>query len=39
LVGGAMKGTLGVVKRAVSAFRTVLGPFAFPVFILGSLLI
>jgi flagellar biosynthesis GTPase FlhF len=39
LVGKAVSGTLGVANQTVSVFRKVLGPFAFPIFILGSLIV
>lgn len=39
VVGSSLSRTFRIVHRGVSVFRTVLGPFAFPVLILGSLII
>lgn len=39
VVGGAVGGTFRVVHRSISVVRRVLGPFAFPLFILTALII
>ena len=39
VVGGTVSKALGVVRRVISIVRRVLGPFAFPIFILTALII
>jgi curved DNA-binding protein CbpA len=39
MVGDALEAGIGAMRRAIHVFQSVLGPFAFPVFILGALII